>query len=222
MAEFYSLEEAAAKLGKSVEQVNEMVQRNLVFPIRGESGLQFRTSEIDRMAGNSDSPDLNSHLDFGDLGGDDDLLDLNADDSELDITDIDDGGGDKAQHSAIHSGIIVRGDLFSNSPTMIGMHGTNPEEEVPVMFGGRNDALSDIGRSKSPLAAAAAELNAPTPLPSSSGEFEVPALSRPSFEEINLDPDSTSGFDGGFDLPPVNESPAGESPTNEPGDDLVV
>lgn len=66
---FASLEEAARLLGVSVDEVNRLVDRKKLFPMRDGAALKFRTEDVERLASDlgddqSQSEDLSLDLDL--------------------------------------------------------------------------------------------------------------------------------------------------------------
>lgn len=66
---FLSLEEAARQLGVSIEEVNRLVDRKKLFPMRDGASVKFKADDIDRVArdlgdDNSQSGDLSLDLDL--------------------------------------------------------------------------------------------------------------------------------------------------------------
>jgi excisionase family DNA binding protein len=66
---FLSLEEAARQLGVSVDEVNRLVDRKKLFPMRDGASVKFKADDIDRVArdlgdDNSQSGDLDLDLDL--------------------------------------------------------------------------------------------------------------------------------------------------------------
>ena len=66
---FLSLEEAARQLGVSVDEVNRLVDRKKLFPMRDGATVKFKADDIDRVArdlgdDNSQSGDLALDLDL--------------------------------------------------------------------------------------------------------------------------------------------------------------
>ena len=51
---FYTLEEAAAKLGKTVEQVREMAKSGQLQEFRDRDKLMFKREQIDLLGGGGD------------------------------------------------------------------------------------------------------------------------------------------------------------------------
>ena len=48
---FYTLEEAAAKLGKNTDQVKDMVSSNQLQEFRDRDRLMFKVEQVDLLAG---------------------------------------------------------------------------------------------------------------------------------------------------------------------------
>lgn len=55
---FYTLEEAAAKLGKNTEQVKEMVSSNQLQEFRDRDRLMFKVEQVDLLAGGKDEDSI--------------------------------------------------------------------------------------------------------------------------------------------------------------------
>lgn len=71
---FLSLEEAARQLGVTVDDVNRLVDRKKLFPMRDGAALKFKADDVERVAGElgddaSQSDDLALDLDLPAFGG---------------------------------------------------------------------------------------------------------------------------------------------------------
>ena len=71
---FLSLEEAARRLGVSIDEVNRLVDRKELFPMRDGATIKFKVDEIERVAadlgvGATDDDDLSLELSSPGLGG---------------------------------------------------------------------------------------------------------------------------------------------------------
>jgi len=98
---FYTLEEAAEKLGKSEDEVREMAKSGRVQEFRDRDKLMFKVEQIDLLAGDDTSDE--------DSGGGDEMIPLSQDDEEeggvsleessggLDLSDLDSDEGEKKQ-----------------------------------------------------------------------------------------------------------------------------
>ena len=105
---FLSLEEAAAQLGISIDEVHRLVDRKKLFPMRDGASVKFKADDIERAArdlGSDDSGagDLSLDLDAPVLGG---VADLSADEPLETAESI--FGGDLAEPPG-SSQTIVRG-----------------------------------------------------------------------------------------------------------------
>lgn len=72
---FYTLEEAAKRLGKSEADVREMASKGQLQEFRDRDRLMFKVEQVDLLAGDDDS------------GGDDDLGSIPLEDSGMDLAD---------------------------------------------------------------------------------------------------------------------------------------
>lgn len=111
---FLSLEESARRLGVTVEDVNRLVDRKELFPMRGGGTIKFKIEDIERVAGDlgggssPDNDDLSLDLDISApslgsgpaLSGDDDLL-SGGDEDESIFSDGDDAPDRAASHTMI-------------------------------------------------------------------------------------------------------------------------
>lgn len=87
---FYTIEEVAAKLGKSEDEIRDMASSGQIQEFRDRDKLMFKVEQIDLLAGpDEDTADV--HLDLGDSGASGGL-DL-QDDSVLGLTDSREGTG---------------------------------------------------------------------------------------------------------------------------------
>jgi len=64
---FYSLEEAAAKLGKSAEQVREMAKSGQLQEFRDRDKLMFKKEQVDLLSGGGDEVDIIPLAESGEL-----------------------------------------------------------------------------------------------------------------------------------------------------------
>jgi len=74
---FYTIEEAAEKLGTDVDGIKDMVTEGKVQQFRDRDKLMFKRDEVDSLSGSSDSGELIPLADTGET----DAIDLSADDS---------------------------------------------------------------------------------------------------------------------------------------------
>jgi excisionase family DNA binding protein len=100
---FLSLEEAARRLGVSIDEVNRLVDRKELFPMRDGATIKFKVDEIERVAadlgvGATDDDDLSLELSSPGLGGS--LLGTGSGGS----------GGDLALGEAVDEESIFTGD----------------------------------------------------------------------------------------------------------------
>ncbi len=88
---FYSLDEAAEKLNKSVDEVKELAGEGKLQQFRDRDQLMFKVDQIDALAGGSDSGEFIPLADLSDT----DAIDLAADSSvfEVEIDDARDATG---------------------------------------------------------------------------------------------------------------------------------
>jgi hypothetical protein len=98
---FYTAEEAAQKLGKSVNDVLEMAKRGEIQEFRDRDKVMFKTEQINLLAG-----------DDGDAGGGIPLAleDSRLDDSAIDLADSTGGGGAAAKGAAKKSPALDSSD----------------------------------------------------------------------------------------------------------------
>ncbi len=68
---FYNLEEAAAKLGLSPEQVSDLAQQNKLQQYRNGDKLMFKVDQVDAMANSAGQDDSMGPLDLADSGDSD-------------------------------------------------------------------------------------------------------------------------------------------------------
>ena len=66
---FYTLEEAAAKLNKSEDEVREMASSGQIQEFRDRDKLMFKVEQIDLLAGDDASDDIGLAIDEGDSLG---------------------------------------------------------------------------------------------------------------------------------------------------------
>jgi len=111
---FLSLEESARRLGVTVEDVNRLVDRKELFPMRGGGTIKFKIEDIERVAGEAasgsspDNDDLSLDLDISGpslgsgpaLSGGDDLLG-GGDEDESIFSDSDDVADRAASHTML-------------------------------------------------------------------------------------------------------------------------
>lgn len=119
---FLTLEETARRLGISVDEVNRLVDRKALFPMRAGTSIKFKVEDVERAAadlGTSAAPsggdgdlDLGLELELsapmldagGGSGGDDLLLGSIATDEESIFADGDEGAGGSASHTVVRGG----------------------------------------------------------------------------------------------------------------------
>jgi len=183
---FLSLEEAARRLGVSTDEVNRLVDRKELFPMRDGATIKFRVDDVERVAadlaaggsqGSGSGNDLDLDLDLagpglGSQGGgaaDDDLLlgSIGGEDESIF------SGGEQSGPAASHT--VVRGG--------------SPAAAVSNTFDGDELALdSIIGASSPSLAGLDPVAAGPNSAPAGSG----PALDSGTLE-IDLPNDSGAG-----------------------------
>ncbi len=128
---FLSLEESARRLGVTVEEVNRLVDKKELFPMRGGGTIKFKLDDIERVAsgmsgagGSSpDNDDLSLDLDMsapglgsGPLAADDDDGILGGGDEDESIfSDGDDGPGRGESHTMIGGGGGATGGIASGA-----------------------------------------------------------------------------------------------------------
>lgn len=115
---FVSLEEAARLLGVSVDEVNRLVDRKKLFPMRDGAALKFRTEDVERLASDlgddqSQSEDLSLDLDLPGPAA----LPAGTDEIVLGdpLDDVDFSAGSGADDAGAQT--IVRGDSASALPS---------------------------------------------------------------------------------------------------------
>lgn len=116
---FLSLEEAARRLGVSIDEINRLVDRKELYPMRDGATIKFKVDEIERVAADlgvaaadgSDDLSLDLELSAPGLGGSLAAADSGADDLELGEP-LDEGSifaGDEAGGEVTGSQTVVRG-----------------------------------------------------------------------------------------------------------------
>ncbi len=77
---FYSIEEAAEKLGVNVEQVTQMSESGKLQQFRDRDKVMFKRDQVDALAGGGDpaSDDTGAKLSTGDVNGETDAIDLDS------------------------------------------------------------------------------------------------------------------------------------------------
>jgi len=113
---FLTLEEAARHLGVTIEEINRLVDRKKLFPMRDGATVKFKLDEIERVAADGDDDagdgsgltlDLSSPSLGGPTSGIGDIGELQLDDAGDDADSIFSDQGSKVKPP---SGTIVRGD----------------------------------------------------------------------------------------------------------------
>jgi len=87
---FYTMEEVCSKLGKSEDEIKQMVSSGQVQEFRDKDKLMFKVEQINLLAGDDDGEEV--HLDLGDSSGDSGLA-LESEASALGLTDSREGTG---------------------------------------------------------------------------------------------------------------------------------
>lgn len=116
---FLSLEEAARQLGVSVDDVNRLVDRKKLFPMRDGGTLKFKADDIERaardladggsQAGPSDDLALSSVIGVGGGGGDELVLDDGGTSADLHSIFGSEAAGDSGAHTVLHNAPIGGG-----------------------------------------------------------------------------------------------------------------
>ncbi|NBT13822.1 MAG: DNA-binding protein, partial [Planctomycetia bacterium] len=108
---FLSLEESARQLGVSVDEVQHLVDRKRLFPMRDGATIKFKADDVERLARElaDEAPQadgLSLDLDDGSLSGGADVGDLVLGDAvEADVVVFDDGNSlGAASHTMVRGG----------------------------------------------------------------------------------------------------------------------
>ena len=131
---FLSLEEAARQLGVSVDEVNRLVDRKKLFPMRDGATIKFKSDDIERAAADladggspsavSDDLSLSSVIGVGGGGGGDELV-LDDGGTSADLQSIfgSEAAGDSGAHTVLHNaplGGARPGDSLSLGSDVLG------------------------------------------------------------------------------------------------------
>ncbi len=112
---FLSLEEAARRLGVTIDEINRLVDRKKLFPMRDGATVKFKLDDIERAASDLAS-DLGSNLGDESSSGADDLA-LNLDLSSPSLV----GGPGSPSGSGIADDDIVLGDAIDEGDSIFGI-----------------------------------------------------------------------------------------------------
>ena len=137
---FLSLEEAARHLGVSVDEVNRLVDRKKLFPMRDGATIKFKSDDIERAAADladgssqsvaSDDLSLSSVIGVGGGGGDELVLDDGGTSADLHSIFGSQADGDSGAHTVLHNapvGGAKPGDSLSLGSDILG--GGKPAEK---------------------------------------------------------------------------------------------
>ena len=126
---FYTLEEAAAKLGKSTDEVMNMAKAGQLQELRNKDQVLFRRSAIDQLAGDSDSgSELN--LDAIELAPGEDALQL----SGTDLV----GDGLSLEETGLN---LSTDELRLDDDVRAFFAGATPEPAAPIAASGAEDSM---------------------------------------------------------------------------------
>jgi excisionase family DNA binding protein len=139
---FLSLEEAARRLGVTIDEINRLVDRKKLFPMRDGATLKFKLDDIERAAS-----DLASNLGDGSSSGTDDLaLDLDLSSPSLVA------GPGSPSGSGIADDDIVLGDAIDEGDSIFGIDDapstpsrTIIQEKGDHAVGGEDLVIGDAG-----------------------------------------------------------------------------
>lgn len=207
---FLTLEEAARHLGVTIEEINRLVDRKQLFPMRDGATVKFKIDEIERVAadrgdeageGSGLTLDLSSPSLGGPasgLGGPDEALTL---DDDLQLGDVDDDGdsifGEQRSKAESGSGTVVGG-------------GAGP------LDGGSALASSDLDFD-SIIAASSPSL----PKPAAADSNVVAGSGTLAIDLSNLGSGPAAGSGLGLSGPALSD-PLGTSGISLEGDDLAA
>jgi hypothetical protein len=207
---FLTLEEAARHLGVTIEEINRLVDRKQLFPMRDGATVKFKIDEIERVAadrgdeageGSGLALDLSSPSLGGPasgIGGADDALTL---DDDLQLGDVDDEGdsifGEQRSQAESGSGTVVGG-------------GAGP------LDGGSALASSDLDFD-SIIAASSPSL----PKPAAADSGVVAGSGTLAIDLSNLGSGPAAGSGLGLSGPALSD-PLGTSGISLEGDDLAA
>ena len=126
---FYTLEEAAAKLGKSTDEVMNMAKAGQLQELRNKDQVLFRRSAIDQLAGDSDSgSELN--LDAIELAPGEDALQLSGTDLA--------GDGLSLEETGLN---LSTDELRLDDDVRAFFAGATPEPAAPIAASGAEDSM---------------------------------------------------------------------------------
>jgi excisionase family DNA binding protein len=139
---FLSLEEAARRLGVTIDEINRLVDRKKLFPMRDGATLKFKLDDIERAAS-----DLASNLGDGSSSGTDDLaLDLDLSSPSLVA------GPGSPSGSGIADDDIMLGDAIDEGDSIFGIDDapsppsrTIIQEKGDHAVGGEDLVIGDAG-----------------------------------------------------------------------------
>ena len=163
---FLSLEEAARRLGVSIDEVNHLVDRKELFPMRDGATIKFKVDEIERVAADrgagssGENDDLSLDLDLsspglgGSIGGGD------SDKSDLDFGEsVDDASifaGDDNAGPVAGSQTVVRGGVAPASGAFdmddIGIESIVAASSPSLVKGGDDVSFGNSGEESGTLA----------------------------------------------------------------------
>jgi hypothetical protein len=155
---FYTLEEAAAKLGKSTDEVMNMAKAGQLQELRNNDQVLFRRSAIDQLAGDSDA---GSEINL-------DAIDVPTDDGDLQLSGSSPGLGDGLSLEDTGAGFGMEELRLDDDLTLSDDKPSAPV--APIAASGADDSmmLDELTLADDEPAAPAARAPAPAPSPAAS------------------------------------------------------
>ncbi|MCA9290344.1 MAG: hypothetical protein KDA25_04390 [Phycisphaerales bacterium] len=165
---FYSLDEVTAKLGKSEDEIREMIASGQLSEFRDRDRLMFKVEQVDLLAGGDDEPIDNLSLTLEDSVGGSGIDFQSGDTSSI-------GLADSAEDTGI-SVFDVDANEDASEQTQIG---DTMEEELNLESIGSGSGLLDLTRESDDTALGAELLEE---VYSSDDNIEIPANASGLFE----------------------------------------
>lgn len=169
---FYTIEEAAEKLGKTVDEVKDMAKTGQIQEFRDRDKLMFKVDQIDLLAGDGDEDDDLGPLSLEDSRGGSGIAladsDLGLSDSRegtgISVFDTDHGGDDESDQTQV---------------------GDTVEDELNLESVGSGSGLLDLTRESDDTALGAELLEDAY---SADDNIEIPANASGLFEASDAEP----------------------------------